>query len=230
MTLSALCYGLGYLTGLGAFAWMAKRRGFVERTIWLIMQAGLIGGLLGANIAQWIVGGAAGKSILGGIVGGWLAVAAVKKYAKVRRPTGDLFAVAICAGEAVGRLGCFFGGCCYGKQSEVSWHVWQHGAYRHPAQLYLSLSCLGILVVLLVLERKWPRENHLLYVQGVLYCLARFAVEFYREGTPLLIGLTAAQVACAMGMIIFGSRLAATLSLPDHNAPPRIGPALEESH
>lgn len=171
MTLSAGCYAAGYLTGLAAFAWMARRRGLATEGIFALLVAGIIGGLLCANVAQWLTTGTAGKTVLGGIAGGYLAVALAKRWLGIRRPTGDLFAVAICAGEAVGRWGCFFGGCCYGKPTGIAWAVWQHGAYRHPTQLYLSLSCLLILIVLILLEarRNQPLpENALFCAQGSL--------------------------------------------------------------
>jgi phosphatidylglycerol---prolipoprotein diacylglyceryl transferase len=226
MTLPAICYGLGYLTGVLAFAWMAKRRGMASGPIWIVMQAGLIGGLLGANLAQWVLGGAAGKTVLGGVAGGWLAVAAAKRYLGLRQPTGDLFAVAICAGEAVGRLGCFTGGCCYGRACELPWRVWQHGGFRHPTQLYLSLACAIILAVLLVVERGRPPINRLFYLQGLLYCGARFAVEFFRAEAPSWAGLTVAQWACLAGATVFGWLLSAR-RLEDRSAPPVVVPALE---
>lgn len=228
ITLSAVCYALGYLTGVLAFAWMARRRGFASRAIWLVMQAGLLGGLVGANVTQWLLGGTAGKTVLGGIVGGWLAVVAAKHYAGIRRPTGDLFAVAICAGEAVGRFGCFFGGCCYGKECDLPWHVWQHGAFRHPTQLYLSLSCAVILAILLLAERGWPADNRLFYLQGILYCSGRLIVEFFRAAAPEMGGLTVAQWACLAGGVFFAVRLAATSRMGERNAPPIIATALEE--
>jgi phosphatidylglycerol---prolipoprotein diacylglyceryl transferase len=209
MTLSAVCYGLGYLTGVLAFVWMARRRGMATSGILALMQAGLIGGLLGANAAQWALGGAAGKTVLGGVAGGYLTVALFKRALGIRRPTGDLFAVALCAGEAVGRWGCFFGGCCYGKVCLFPWAVAQHGALRHPTQLYLSLACLLILACLLWSARRNPPENGLFYLQGLLYCGARFAVEFYREVGPLALGLTTAQWVCLAGMAFFGVRLRA---------------------
>lgn len=57
MTLSAICYALGYLTGLAAFVLMARRRNLATAGIMAIMGAGLLGGLLGANLAQWVFGG-----------------------------------------------------------------------------------------------------------------------------------------------------------------------------
>lgn len=105
MTLSAGCYGLGYLTGLAAFVWMARRRKMATSGILAIMGAGLIGGLIAANLTQWVFGGSAGKTVLGGIAGGYLTVICYKRYLGIQRPTGDLFAAAVSAGEAVSRCG-----------------------------------------------------------------------------------------------------------------------------
>lgn len=207
MTLSAVCYALGYAAGLAAFLWMARRRKLATEGIWTVMWVGLIGGLVGANLGQWIGGGTAGKTVLGGIAGGYLSVFLVKKRLGIVRPTGDLFAVAVCAGEAVGRWGCFFGGCCYGKASDVPWHVWQHGAWRHPTQIYLSLASLLILPLLWTFARRSPPENGIFYLQGVLYCLARFVIEFFRETPGTTHGLTTAQWACAAGFVFFSVQL-----------------------
>src|SRR5438128_6696554 len=112
MTLSSTFYALGYLTGLAAFAAMAARRKLLTAGMMQIMAAGLVGGLISANLVQWLAAGNAGKTVLGGIAGGYISVELYKRRLGIRRPTGDLFAVAICAGEAVGRFGCLFGGCC----------------------------------------------------------------------------------------------------------------------
>ena len=207
MTLSALCYALGYGTGAAAFVWMARRRRLATTGIMALLGAGLIGGLIGANAAQWLFGGAAGKTVLGAIAGGYASVALYKRHLGIVRPTGDLFAVALCAGEAVGRWGCYFGGCCYGKPTHVAWAIWQHGAWRHPTQVYLSLASLLVLGCLLLFERTDPRENALFYLQGLLYGAARFVIEFYRETPPPVAGLTAAQWACLAGMAYFGVQL-----------------------
>lgn len=206
-TLSATFYALAYLTGYLAFLAMARARRLATSGVLTIMQAGLIGGLVMANAAQWLFGGTTGKTVLGGIAGGYFIVFLFKRLLGIKRPLGDLFAVAICAGEAVGRLGCFFGGCCYGKPSNIPWHVWQHGAYRHPTQLYLSMACLLILGLLWGIGRMKPLENTLFYAQGILYCMARFTIEFFRVSPPIAFGLTVAQWACLVGIVYFSIRL-----------------------
>ncbi len=212
MTLSSVCYLLGYLSGLAAFAWLARRRGLATEGIMAVAGAGLIGGLLGANLGQWVCARvlhdvAAGKSVLGGIAGGYLAVVLYKRHLGIVRPTGDLFAVALTAGEAVGRWGCFFAGCCYGTVTAVPWAVFEHGQMRHPTQLYSSAACALILGVLLRVEKTRPPENTLFYMQGTLFCAARFLIEFFRAGPPPVAGLTLAQWACAAGFVFFAVKL-----------------------
>ena len=210
MNVSSLIYSVAYLTGIAVFAWMARRRNVLTHGMFAIMAAGLVGGLLGANLAQ-LATGQDGKTVLGGVAGGYLAVILCKRKLGITRPTGDLFAVAWCAGEAVGRWGCFFGGCCYGTECRLPWAVWQHGAFRHPSQIYLSLACLVVLVILLMFDRLHPPDNGLFFLQGLLYCLARFVVEFVREGPRAVAGMTAAQWACAAGFLFFGPKLAQLL-------------------
>lgn len=205
MTLSAACYAAGYLTGLAAFLWMAHRRRLATSGVLILMVVGLVGGLISANLAQWLVAGSPGKTVLGAVAGGYVAVVLGKRLLGIRRPLGDLFAVALCAGEAVGRWGCFFGGCCYGRSTHVPWAVWQHGAFRHPTQIYLSLACLAILLVLWWFARRTPPENALFALEGLLYCTARFLIEFWRESTPVA-GLSAAQWACLAGFGFFAVR------------------------
>lgn len=211
MTLSACCYAAGYLTGLIAFLLMARRRRLLTEGIVTLMAVGLIGGLVAANLMQWIVAGTAGKTVLGAVAGGYLAVFIAKRRLGIRRPLGDLFAIALSAGEAVGRWGCFFGGCCYGKPCHLPWAVWQHDAYRHPTQIYLSLANLGILGALWRFDKTRPPENSLFYLQGLLYCATRFVIEFWRETPPPFLGLTTAQWACLAGLGFFTVRLSVRL-------------------
>ena len=213
--LSPIFYALGYGTGLLAFFLMARRRGIATSGVMALMGAGLIGGLAGANLTQWVFGGTAGKTVLGAVAFGYGSVYLYKRHLGITRPTGDLFAVALCAGEAVGRFGCFFGGCCYGLPTHVPWATYQEGARRHPTQIYDSLACLLILGALIAFERRGPRENVLFYAQGLLYCLARFGIEFFRwHPAPPVDGLFPAQWACLAGFLFFAAQLMRLLRQP----------------
>ena len=83
-------------------------------------------------------------------------------------------------GHAIGRVGCFFTGCCYGAQCDLPWAVKMHGQWIHPVQLYeaFGLFFIGYLSLRWITSKK---EN--LYVIThylLLYSLLRFVVEFFR--------------------------------------------------
>jgi phosphatidylglycerol---prolipoprotein diacylglyceryl transferase len=208
MILSAIFYALGYLAGLAAFGYVARRRGIATSGVWTLMCAGLVGGLAGANVTQLLVTGSPGKTLLGGVVFGYIAVVLCKRALGIARPTGDLFAMGLAAGEAIGRWGCFFGECCFGKIAvNLPWAVYEHGAYRHPTQAYLALAATAVFIVLWQLHRRPLPENALFYLQGMLLCASRFGIEFFREGPTLLAGLTLAQCACVAGLAYFGYKM-----------------------
>jgi phosphatidylglycerol:prolipoprotein diacylglycerol transferase len=200
---------LAYAIGIAAFSWMARRRGMATDGIAYLAGAGLLGGALGAQVTQLMFGGVPGKSLLGGVACGYLAVVYAKRRLGIRRPTGDLFAVAIAAGEAVGRIGCFFAGCCYGKETTLPWAVYEHGALRHPTQLYAAAGAALTLLVIVALERRRALpENGIFFVQGALMCAFRFAVDFARDVPAVAAGLTTAQIAAALGFAFFAWRFA----------------------
>ena len=200
--LAAPVYASAYIVALVAFRWIARRRGLATSGIWTLMQAGLIGGLLGANALQLLASGAPGKTIEGGFVGGYLAVIWMKRRLGIVRSTGDLFALALSAGEAIGRIGCFIGGCCYGKVAQAGVLVHDHGALRYPTQLYMSLAAAATFALLFALERRRALpENALFAIGGMAFCLSRFTIEFFRDGAPSAGGLTLAQYGCIAGFV-----------------------------
>ena len=210
--------GLGYLTGAFVFFLAARRRGLATEGVVYVAVAGLCGGVLGSRLAEWTLEQWAvalrdpgafldpytgGRAILGGIVGGWIAVEMAKRRFGIRRSLGDLFALAVPAGEAVGRIGCFVNSDCYGTISAVPWAVYQHGAWRHPAQLYSSAGAAATFVLMARLWGRLPREGDLFRLYLILAGTSRFFVEFFRERTLGPGGLSLAHWG-ALGVILLG--------------------------
>jgi phosphatidylglycerol:prolipoprotein diacylglycerol transferase len=236
--LSAAAYVLAYVAGLALFAWAARRRGMGGQELRAVAVAGLLGGLIGASVLQLAASGEPGKTVLGGIAGGWIAVILAKRRLGIRRPLGDLFAFAIAGGEAIGRFGCFFAGCCYGKIAHVAWAVEDHGAPRHPTQLYSSLAAFATLAIIVWVDRRrtLPESRRALpdtartlrdsagalpdgaifYLQGTLFCASRFVIEFYRD-VPSYGAFTLAQYACIAGFAFFAYRLHAAIATTPAN-------------
>jgi prolipoprotein diacylglyceryltransferase len=138
-----------------------------------------------------------GKTVVGALAGGFIGVEVAKKIAGITHSTGDGFAVALPLAQGIGRLGCFFHGCCYGAPTEVPWAVSLGGGPRHPVQLCEAGLDL-VLAAALFFVRRGPRpEGHLFRTYLVAYALIRFALEPLRGDAAQRLGpLTLVQWAC----------------------------------
>lgn len=83
-------------------------------------------------------------------------------------------------GHAIGRIGCFLTGCCYGTHCDLPWAIKHDGEFRHPVQLYEAFALFLIGAILL----KWikdGRKNSFIVINYLLiYSFVRFGVEFFR--------------------------------------------------
>jgi prolipoprotein diacylglyceryltransferase len=81
-----------------------------------------------------------GKTIVGALVFGLVSVELMKRYIGVHQSTGDLYAIPLAVGIAIGRIGCFLTGLSdntYGTPTKLPWAVdFGDGIPRHPTQLY----------------------------------------------------------------------------------------------
>ena len=81
-----------------------------------------------------------GKTIVGALIFGLISVELMKRYIGVRQSTGDLYAIPLALGIAIGRIGCFLTGLSdntYGTPTTLPWAVnFGDGIPRHPTQLY----------------------------------------------------------------------------------------------
>ncbi|MBI3721846.1 MAG: prolipoprotein diacylglyceryl transferase [Fimbriimonas ginsengisoli] len=218
MNLGVIFTALGYVTG-GIVLVLAARRKRVatDGMMWVAAWA-VLSGLIGARVVEWVASGwpfhlpvasildpaAGGRALIGGLMFGWLGAEIAKRRLGIRRSTGDLFALALPAGEAVGRIGCFYNACCYGTPYAGPMAVYQAGAWRHPAQVYSSLAALAVFALLLSLRDRMPREGDLFRLYLVLFGVTRFGLEFVRERDTRWLGLSAMQWLCLDFVIFFG--------------------------
>jgi phosphatidylglycerol---prolipoprotein diacylglyceryl transferase len=144
-----------------------------------------------------------GKTIIGGLLGGMIGSIVTKKLLRIKTRKGNLFAPAIAIGMAIGRIGCFLNGCCYGKPSSLPWSVnFGDGIYRHPTQLYESIFMLFIFVYILIIKDKSTNKpGHLFFVLMVSYFIFRFFIEFIREERIAIWNLTFFQLISLIALI-----------------------------
>ncbi len=109
----------------------------------------------------------------------------------------DVAAPSIALGQAIGRIGCFMSGCCYGSPTLVAWGVtFPHLDHaRHPTQIYESLATFAIFLALIFFRKRKTRVGQVMWLYVVMYATARFALEFVRgDNLPVAFGLTISQV------------------------------------
>jgi phosphatidylglycerol---prolipoprotein diacylglyceryl transferase len=160
-------------------------------------------------------------SLLGGLLGGvlyWL-----------RRPfpflaTADVVAPTLALAIALGRIGCFLNGCCYGDPCELPWAVsfpsgsppWVEevetglisptSAYSlplHPTQIYSLIDGLIILALLMAYYPLRRRDGEVMALLMVTYPITRFLIEQLRGDEGIFFaGMTVSQ---NLSLLIFGS-------------------------
>lgn len=213
-TITLHTYGLllaiAFIAGLWVASREAKRQGLdagrvTDMAIWVLI-AGLIGAkallvLVDFHYYQrsprelWSIFQSGGV-FYGGLIGGALVAWWYARRHGLRGwSTADALAPGVVLGQAIGRLGCFAAGCCWGKPTSLPWAVTFTDVYAsravgtpmdtplHPSQLYESAAAFLIFAFLLWLlpRKRFHGQVTLAYV--ALYSAVRFGLEFLR-GDP----------------------------------------------
>ena len=207
---------LAFLATVSVWNWLAPRTGRPagygsELGFW-IMISGVVGARAAEVLTNWAHYAAHPAQIIrvdqGGLVyyGGFiLACLAVIAFARRRRDPlwalADYAVVGLPLGHALGRVGCFINGCCYGLPTTLPWAVRfpdtheSHGVPVHPTQLYEAAYNLLLFGVLLAFYlRRRPPAGRVFALYLLLYPPFRLLVEFIREEPRNGFGLTAAQM------------------------------------
>lgn len=201
---------IGLVLGLTINVRLAEREGLDPDKSWNLGILAILSGIVGAKILfiaqDWSYYAANPRQIFslstlqtGGIFYGGLiaAIGASLWYMRRHRfpllKTCDVFAPGVALGHAIGRLGCFAAGCCYGKPTDLPWGVTftdelAHrltgtplGVPLHPTQIYEFLVELANFGVLLWLFRRRSFDGQVIGAYLFLYGFARYFMEFLRD-------------------------------------------------
>ena len=176
---------LAFVAAIAHVAALGRREGrppalASELGMWM-MLAGIVGARVAYVMANWSHFVAAPSQIFnireggiifyGGLIGACLAfVVYARRHRERLWPLADLAITALPLGHAIGRIGCFLNGCCYGAPTTMPWAVHAHNALCHPVQLYETMANLAVYAVLLVfyLRAGW-REGRVFALYLMLY-------------------------------------------------------------
>ena len=217
-----LCYVAGIFLAAGVALLLCKKRGIADR--WEIAYSGIytmVGGLVGAKLLYILVSLRqiieqhipieallkGGFVFYGGVLGGMLGLLIYcKQYKLSFFGFGDLFAVVLPLGHAVGRVGCFAAGCCYGIPYDGPLSYTYTGIHSNittpigvpllPVQLIEAAMLVLLFVFLLLVFLRHPRSRQLLAALYVLsYSVIRFTLEFFRGDSVrgVFLGLSTSQ-------------------------------------
>lgn len=191
------------------------------------------GDYTGSRADLWSVVTSAGD-FYGGFIGGLIASAVFFwRHPSVRFwKIADLCAPAIALGQAIGRIGCLMAGDDYGSPASIPWAVTftdpeaasiggaPLGVPLHPVQLYESIVCLALFLLLVRLAQPRHREGDIIVAYTGLYAVARFVLEFFRGDADrgfVFGGLLSTSQVIGSGMFA----VAAVLFLARSSAGPR---------
>ncbi|MCK5099037.1 MAG: prolipoprotein diacylglyceryl transferase [Desulfobacteraceae bacterium] len=206
---SITLYTYGFFVALGFFTAIimsrifAKKNNIDPQTMTDLIFTILISALIGARLMYVIINFAYYRNDLisvfklwdGGLVfyGGFIA-SVIGSYIFIRikklnlLKTADMIAPGIALGHAVGRVGCFFAGCCYGKTCSKPWAVTFSnsdslaplGVHLHPTQLYSVFSNLSIFLILLLIYKMKKFHGQVFFSYLLIYSIFRSYIETFR--------------------------------------------------
>lgn len=219
---------LGFAAGTALAARLARRRGlpgdaFLDAAI-VILFAGVAGARLLFVALNWKVYAAhpreifeiwnGGMSFHGGVIAGVAAgLLHMRRQGLPVLAMADAAAPGLALGYAIGRIGCFLNGCCYGSETLLPWGVpgiFCVGAPSpelkyHPTQIYALITNLVLTVLLVVAYRRPHRSGQVLALYVAGYSIYRFAIESLRKGVTadvFAFGLTQAQAFSVLTLVI----------------------------
>lgn len=206
----------GFLAALATWVWLGRRDrrdlAFCADLLFWIMVAGVVGArgaYILADLPEYLKDPISMLRVdQGGLIfyGGFLgAVAAVAIFARTRKDSilqiGDLVVTALPLAHALGRIGCFVNGCCYGRPFSGSWGVsypadsapWWGQVYAqtitrfsprslpvHPVQLYEAAFNVLLYALLVFVYKRHKQKGLVLALYAILYPAWRLWVETLR--------------------------------------------------
>ena len=206
---------LAYAVGFRVYLWLRKQNGDVldDTNRWRVIAAAAMGAVAGSKMLYWLedprltlahwndmVFLMGGKTIVGALAGALFSVEAMKLRLGIMQPTGDLFAIPLCVGIAIGRVGCFLTGLddhTFGVATNLPWGVnFGDGVARHPTQLYEVVFAVALGAFLWRQMRRPHVSGDIFKLFMVAYFAFRLMVDALKPEVRVFAGLSSIQWVC----------------------------------
>ena len=224
------CMAVGFIICWNLIERLSGRKD-LSNMLLSLMVSGVVGSRMAYVIEHWQAEFAShpelivrvdqgGLMFYGGLI---LAIAVFFVWCLVKRENvlkmADLLCTVIPLGHAFGRLGCFFYGCCYGRDSDawcaVTFPIGSPSWYEHerqlvsvlPTQLFEAAALLALFAFLYVLYRRGRRYTAGAYLVG--YAVIRFGMEFLRGDPRAAVGPLSISQTISIGLAALGAVLLA---------------------
>ncbi len=201
-----LMVALGFLGAIISSVKLAKRENIEEETVMDICLWILIFSIAGARILYILLNFSyyiekpleifqvykGGLVFYGGFVAGILTcIWYTYKHKLAIWKIGDILAPGIAFGQSLGRIGCFFRGCCFGEETTLPWGItfpddslasYLYGSHHHihPTQIYEALINISIFIFLWFYTKRKKFDGQIFCLYAILYAFGRFLVEGLR--------------------------------------------------
>ncbi len=220
-------YSYGFFVALGILAatlWLARKvekKGASSQLVIDFVLLEVIAGIVGARLAyillydpgyyfshplQIFMLQQGGMAFYGSLALGL--IAAIVYLRKTRIPVlafFDLATPSVMLGYAIGRFGCFFNGCCYGRPTSGALGVVFPAVddlARYPTQLFSVAAGLLIFIILEFVSSRIRFRGQVVASLFILYGLTRSVIEYFRENSTFWGGGTASLA--ALGIAVAG--------------------------
>lgn len=208
-----LMYLIAFSVGASYIFYQAKKHNWHIGSVSVMLGATITAAVFGSKIVLIPIDSiltsfmnfqlpvANGKSFLGGVAGGLIGMLIAIRYLRLPMQVADRVAFILPVSLAIGRVGCLFAGCCFGKLTELPWGISYeagspahfHHLYDgsidaealtslsiHPVPVYEILFCILIVTVIVSNRHRLQIQGRTLFAVLSLYSFLRFGGEFLR--------------------------------------------------
>ncbi|MGB9643486.1 MAG: prolipoprotein diacylglyceryl transferase [Candidatus Ratteibacteria bacterium] len=209
---------LGIIVSSFVFQLKARKQGYSDEISGKIIFYTVLFGIIGARVVhvlayfhyymrnpvEIIMLRNGGLAIQGGILAGLLGLIYISRKTNVNvRLTLDMVASVVPLGQAIGRIGCLFHGCCYGKPS-THWFSIKFpflDTRVHPTEVYYFIGDLTIFFLLYLFSKDKHQDGEIAAWYLIFFGSLRYWVDLFRgDLIPGMFGFYQTQI---YGIICF---------------------------